>query len=469
MKRRLIIGAVAATAAALVLTACGSTGGSGGGESAGSTDGVVAEAEPITAQEMQDVLDGDEDIDLTLWAWAVTQYTPAIEAFEKKYPHIKVNLVVESGSTDMYAKYQNAVEAKTGIPDVMQWEYFAIPQYAVAGSLLNFGSDSIESEVGSLYSKSAWNDVHVAGGLYGIPTDQGPTVMFYRQDILDQFGLEVPTTWEQFEQEGVALHQADPSKYLAYLPVDTTAESFVNMLRYADAKPWSVDGLTSVTLDMQNDTVKEVTDYLRRCIDEGVFKVVSTASDEFVRLLSEGDVALGIQGAWRSGGIKADLPEQAGDWRVAVPPVWGDGGTQQHNSVSGGSAFAVSPYSSREKQVAAVAFANWISSQPESVDILVEQGLFSAANVYQDDADAAAVTDDYFGGQTVNKVFFEAADAVNSDWPTLPFMQEVNTTFNDTVLPTLTDGSDIFAAVGEWQDRIRSWAEDQGFTITGAK
>lgn len=465
MKRRLTIGTVAVTAVALVLTACGDGGGSGDS----GTEDVVADAEPITAEEVQAVLDGDEEIELTMWAWAVTQYTPAVEAFQEEYPNIKIDFVVESGSTDMYTKYQNAIEANTGIPDVLQMEYYAIPQYAVSGSLLNFASDSIESEIGPLYSESAWNDVHVAGGLYGIPTDQGPTVMFYRQDILDEFGLEVPTTWEELEEAGIALHEADPTRYLAYLPVDTTAEAFINMLRFADAQPWSVDSLTSITLDMRNDSVKEVADYLRRCIDEGVFRVVSTSSDEYVRLLSEGDVALGIHGAWRIGGIKSDFPEQAGNWRVAVPPVWGDDDAQQHNSVSGGSSFVVSPYSSREKQVAAVAFANWISSQPESVDILVEQGLFSAAKVYQDDSEAAAITDDFFGGQAVNEVFFAAADAIDPNWPTLPFMQEVHTTYTDTVLPTLTDGSDVFAAIGEWQEQIRSWAEDQGFTITVAE
>ncbi len=455
--------AAAASAAVLIgLAACGS--GGPADDEAGTT------AEPITAEEIAAVLEGDEEIDLTLWAWAVNQYTPAIEAFQEAYPNITIDFVVESGSTDMYTKYQNAVQAGTGVPDVMQWEYYAIPQYAVSGSLLNFADASIEESLGGLYNASAWNDVHVADGLYGIPTDQGPTVMFYRQDILAEFGIDVPTTWAEVEESGKKLHAADPTKYLAYLPVDTTAESFLNMLRFADAAPWSVDGLTDVSLDLTNETVEEVTEYLRRTIDEGVFKVVSVSSDEYLRMIAEDDVALGIHGAWRSGGIANDFPEQAGKWRVALPPVWGDAGTEQtHNSVSGGSAFAVSASSSREKQVAAVAFANWISSAPESVDILVEQGLFSAAISYQEDADAAAETNDYFGGQQVNQVFFDAAKAVDANWQTLPFMQEVNTTFTDTVLPTLSDGSDIFPAVGTWQTQIADWANEQGFTVTTAE
>lgn len=452
---------LAAGATAFALAACG-----GGGAAPGDGNGAVAEAQPISADEIDAVLKSDTQIDLTLWGWASAQYTPAIEAFEAEYPNIKIDFVVQSGSTDMYTKYQNAVDAGTGIPDVMQWEYYAIPQYAVTGSLLNFASDSLEAELAGSYNASAWNDVHVAGGLYGLPTDQGPTVMFYRQDILDQFGLPVPTTWAEVEEVGIALHEADPDKSLMLMPVDTTAGAFINQLRFADAQPWSLDGLTSVSLDMQNERVKEASEYLRRNIDAGVIKLVSSSSDDYNRSIAEGDVVMTIDGAWRKGIIEANFPEQAGNWRVAVPPIWGDAATQTHNSVSGGSAFAISADSSREHQVAAVAFANWVNSAPESVDILVGQGLFSAANAYQQDASAASATSDFYGDQAVNQVLFDAANAVDPTWQTLPFMQELDTVYLDTVLPVLSDGGDVFAAVGTWQTRVADWAQEQGFDVS---
>ncbi|MCP4357122.1 MAG: extracellular solute-binding protein, partial [Chloroflexi bacterium] len=38
------------------------------------------------------------------------------------------------------------------------------------------------------------------GAVYGIPLRGHPFMFFYRQDIFDELGLEVPTTWEELEQ-----------------------------------------------------------------------------------------------------------------------------------------------------------------------------------------------------------------------------------------------------------------------------
>ena len=34
---------------------------------------------------------------------------------------------------------------------------------------------------------------------YGLPYDAAPMVMYYRKDMLDKAGVEVPKTWEEFE------------------------------------------------------------------------------------------------------------------------------------------------------------------------------------------------------------------------------------------------------------------------------
>lgn len=459
MKKRLVTAAALTLATAMMLGGCGGSQGQGEANNA---------AKAISADEISKVLNADEEIDLTLWGWSKSQYEPALKLFEQKHPKIKVHFVTGTINTDMYSKYQNAVDAKTGIPDVMQWEYSAIPQYAASGTLLNFGSKSVESQIGSKYNKTAWADSHYAGGLYGIPSDQGPTVMFYRQDILDQYGLKVPATWKEFEETGKALHKADPSKYLAYLPMDLTSQPFTNMLTYANAKPWNVEGKKNVTLDMQNEKVHEVSDFMQRCIQEGVFKPVSDSGEDFSKGLAAGEFASGIRGVWFADALRKQYTELNGKWRVTLPPVWGDDDTQSqsYNAVNGGSAFVVSSFSSRKKQVAALALADWLGSDPVGLKSITDNGLFAAANAYQSDKSLADVTDPYFGGQKVNETFFRAADAVKHPLPALPFMQEMDTTYKDDVLPTLTNGNSIFKAVGKWQNDVDSWAKDQGFTVT---
>src|SRR5438094_9462991 len=105
MKR---IGKVALALAAslsMVLAGCssGSSGSSGGG----------------SATSLDDALKAGGTI--TYWTWT-PQAKTQVDAFQKEYPNVHVNLVTTSNK-DQYTKLQNAIKAGTGAPDVAQIEY----------------------------------------------------------------------------------------------------------------------------------------------------------------------------------------------------------------------------------------------------------------------------------------------------------------------------------------------------------
>ena len=93
------------------------------------------------------------------------------------------------------------------------WAYSA-KQIAVSGALLNFANDSIDKAWSKLYTKTAWAQVHYAGGLYGVPQDATPLANYVRKDILDEHNLQVPESWEDIYNEGVKLHKEDSNKYM---------------------------------------------------------------------------------------------------------------------------------------------------------------------------------------------------------------------------------------------------------------
>nr|WP_308743708.1 extracellular solute-binding protein [uncultured Bifidobacterium sp.] len=184
MKMKAAVAAVSAAAMALTLGACGT--GSNGGSASGKT--------AVSYSDVEAALKSDKDINLTMWAWSYDTMKPSVEAFEKKYPHIKIDFKSTGASADHYTKVQNAIKAKKGLPDIVQLEYDALPQYAVQGALVNLNGDGIDSNIGKLYNDAAWKNVHVGDGLYGIPQDQAPIAAWYRTDILDQYGIKIPTT-----------------------------------------------------------------------------------------------------------------------------------------------------------------------------------------------------------------------------------------------------------------------------------
>ncbi|MCI1978301.1 MAG: extracellular solute-binding protein [Bifidobacteriaceae bacterium] len=455
--RRVVTSVAALSAAVFALAGCGN-----------SSSASASSADSVSMSDVNAALKSDKKTTLTMWAWSEAQYKPVIEKFEKAYPNIKIKFTVSPVSTDEYTKFQNAVSSGKNIPNIIQMEYDSMPQFAVKGSLANFSSSSIEKEMGALYNDSAWKSAHVADGLYGIPTDQGPTVLYYRSDILKEHNLKAPTTWKEFEEEGIKLHKADSSKYMGFVDLADT-RNLTNFLSYADSNPWTVKDVQNLSFDMQNSKVKEVATYIQRCIKEGVLKPISSASTEFNQAMNNSNYATYLDGAWRGALLKSMYPKLSGKWQVETVPTWGTA-TKSVSSTSGGSMLALSEATPKADRAAAIAFMNYINSNKDCVNTLVtEGGIFSATKSYQNDSTWETKTDKYFGGQAVNKVYFQAAKDVNTNWSTLPFNQEAVNEYNDIVVPTYTSGDSIFDAIGQWQTKLVKYAKDQGFTVTESK
>ncbi|MEV7416766.1 extracellular solute-binding protein [Streptomyces sp. NPDC089919] len=225
----------AAALAALVplaLTACGGGEDSSGASGPGAGPGAGAVRAAL-----------EQPAELTFWSW-VPNIDRTVALFEAKYPKIKVKLVNAGQSKDEYTKLTTVLKAGTGAPDVAQIEYFALPQFALTKSLVDltgYGAGALRDT----FAASAWDQVAVAGGIYGIPQDTGPMAMFYRKDVLARFGAAPPRTWAEYAELGRRIHRADPDAYLSYTdPGDAgTANS---LLWQAGGKPFTVKDGTEV-------------------------------------------------------------------------------------------------------------------------------------------------------------------------------------------------------------------------------
>lgn len=71
---------------------------------------------------------------------------------------------------------------------------------AVRGAVVNLADPKygLTQEFKDQFYPSAWEPFTYRDGIYAIPETQDFNVMFYRTDILDQLGLEIPQTWDEF-------------------------------------------------------------------------------------------------------------------------------------------------------------------------------------------------------------------------------------------------------------------------------
>ncbi|MFJ6418450.1 ABC transporter substrate-binding protein [Paeniglutamicibacter sp. NPDC091659] len=446
ISHRLRRAAIVVTAGLLVstLAACG-----------GSTAKGNAGTEGVSAEEIATAL--QTETTLTVWGWA-PQLEPIVGAFEAKYPKVKVNLENVGTGNDHYTKIQNAVKAGSGAPDVAQIEYAALPQFALSDALVDlkgYGAGELQAN----YTPSTWGSVNLNGGIYALPQDSGPMAMFYRADVFEKHGIEVPATWDEYIEAGKKLHAADPK---AYITNDIGDAGFTtSMIWQAGGQPYKVDGPTTVQINLQDEGSKTWTQNWNQLVQGKLVAPVASWSDEWYKGLSDGSIATLITGAWMPANLESGAAEGNGKWRVAAMPTYEKG--KSASAENGGGGDAVLKQS--KNKAAAYGFLQF-SNGPEGSKIHAANGGFPSTTADLQDPAFLGAESKYFGGQKINEVLVQASKDVVPGWSYLPFQTYANSIFSDTVGQAYGSNSDLNAGLVAWQDASVKYGNQQGFTVS---
>jgi len=451
---RTMAGAAVGLAVAGALAACSSSSSSSAPTSSGSSaaggSSASASASSLAAALQQPTT-------LTWWAWA-PQDKQLVTAFEKLYPKVKVNLVNAGTGTTEYTKLQNAIKAGSGVPDIAQIEYYALPQFALGGSLANLASDGLTSDQ-SQFSSAVWDSVNVNGQLVGLPQDTGPMALFYNKTVFDKYGLTVPTTWAQYVADAKKLHAANPK---AYITNDTGDPGFTtSMIWAAGGHPYVTSGTKNVTINFTDAGSQKFVNMWSPLVSGGLVAPIPAWSNQWYQGLTNGDIASLVIGGWMGVDLESGVPGGKGQWRVAPLPAYTSGSAS--NSENGGSSDAV--LTASKNQAAAAAFLQWISTG-QGAQISASTGDFPASTAILNSSSWENQPQAYFGGQAINQVLSQASSDVLSGWSYLPFQVYANSIFPDTVGPAYTGKSTLSAGLSAWQQQSASYGSQQGFSVT---
>lgn len=435
----------------LTLAACGQ---SGGAEPGGAPP---SQAATVTDADIEQAL--RTDTTLTFWSW-VPNIDKTVALFQRKYPKVKINLVNAGQSADEYAKLQSAIKAGSGAPDVAQIEYFALPQFALSEAVVDLGKYGAASWK-DLFAESAWAQVTVNGGVYGVPQDTGPMAMFYRKDVLDKHGLEPPATWEDFAAAAKKIKEADPDAFITSVdPGD--AGGVDSLIWQAGGRPFAIENATSVRVNLQDEGTRRWAGLWSGLIRDKLVDPAPGWNDAWWQGMASGKYALWMAGAWAPGAIESTIPQTKGKWRAAPMPQWD--ASAPVNAENGGSSVAVLAQS--RNTLAAVGFAKWLNSDPEAVRSLnTASGLFPATKELLNSAEFLDAKLPLLGDQQANKVFAEGSARVGKGWQYLPFQVYANSVFKDTVGQAIAGSGDLAGGLTSWQDQITTYGRQQGFTL----
>ncbi|MEK8104666.1 extracellular solute-binding protein [Micromonospora sp. M12] len=241
MKRRRILATVAMLAAGSGLVACSSD--EGGSDASNCTNTITKQNVPV----------------VTMWGWYPNTQL-VVDNFNKLHDDVQVCWTNVGQGSDEYDKFQTAISAGTGAPDVIMVEADRIPTFQIQGALVDikqYGFDAVKAN----YGEGAWKDVSVGDKVYGVPVDGGPAAMIYRKDIFDKYKITPPKTWAEYEQAAQKVKDAggplfgDFGANVSALTMALQIQKGASPFTYDPAQP------KSIGVKLNDQASKDVLDY----------------------------------------------------------------------------------------------------------------------------------------------------------------------------------------------------------------
>ncbi|MDN3295174.1 extracellular solute-binding protein [Streptomyces ficellus] len=430
LHRRLAATATAVALGASALTACGSSGGD-----------RAADSGPVS---------------LTYWAWAPGMDKVA-DLWNKKNPDIKVTVRKQASGDDLVTKIITAAKAHQA-PDLVQAEYQALPTLVTNDVLAD-----ISGEVGDAKGKFApgvWQQTTLGtDAVYAVPQDSGPMMFYYRADLFTQYGLTVPTTWDEFARTARALKKKAPDKALTTFS-SNDAGLFAGLAQQAGARWWAIDGEKwKVAID--DPATRKVADFWGGLVAEGAVDNQPMYTPAWNKALNTGKQIAWVSAVWAPGTLTTAAPDTKGKWAMAPLPQWTKG--QNATGSWGGSSTAVTNDS--DHKAAAATFATWLNTDPEALNALVrEGGIYPAATTAQT-GDALAKAPDFFANQP--DFYTRAAEIAKTTAPSSwgPNVNVAYAAFKDRFGAAAKARSGFGAALTGMQDATVADLKKQGFEV----
>ncbi|MFD7021084.1 ABC transporter substrate-binding protein [Promicromonospora sukumoe] len=439
--------AAAVAVSAIGLTAC--SGGAGGGSAAEATCTNEIK-QPDAAQ-------------VTVWAW-YPAFESVVDNFNETHTDLQVCWTNAGQGADEYNKFQTAIEAGTGAPDVIMLEAEVLPTFTILESLVDlseYGAGELEGD----YTPGSWSDVSNGDAVYAIPVDGGPMGMLYRADIFEQYGVEVPTTWDEFATAAQDLRDAGFEGHITDFPTNGNALNYAlfaqngwEPFQYDAAKP------TEVGITVDSPEAEEVLSYWKGLVDDDLVATEDAFTTDYNAALVDGTYAVYLAAAWGPGYLQG-LSEADADaeWRAAPLPQWDPENPVQVNW--GGSTFAVTAQS--EQPEAAATVAKELFDTDEAWRLGVEEAaLWPQWKPMLESDWFTGLEAPFFGGQKINEeVFLDAANGYEG-FSFSPFQVYAYDQQTQALYDMVQNGTDASTALSTIQDGLVRYATEQGFTVS---
>lgn len=443
--RRSALLLTASVATMAVLTACSA--GSGG-----------------TADDSYGFAIAEQEADSSITVWVDASREPIAKAFEEDNPDVPISIETYDGNSGGSDSFRTKIalfdQSGEGWPDVVfstqtndtSWAAQDLNGTQAFAAPLNKGY--FDQEFLDGFTTGALDPMTVDGTVYGLRNDLAPVVLWYNEAILNEFGYDVPVTWEDYQALSDRL-AADHPGYILGSVGDSFSGTYINYWGAA-APIFQLDG-NAFSSDFSAENSERMTALIDHMIDNGTLVQDSVFGADFVSKYADKIVAMPGP-AWYSGALFQNpdsLNNEPGQIGAADPLHW-EGEDEVTGNVGGGVWYA----SSHSKNLDAVeTFLEYVTSSEQAVELAAGLPAYdSAAEQWL----ATQSESGYYVGDFAGSVS-KAASSVWSGWGFPSFSIEVS--YANVVIPGLAAGKSLADLTADWQQEMENQAQVQGYTV----
>jgi arabinosaccharide transport system substrate-binding protein len=405
----------------------------------------------------QEAAPAAEGVELVFWGFADNRnkwYEALVEPFNGERPDVQIK--IESFPYDeMHNKVQTALVAGTGAPDIADIEISRFGQF-VKGERVGFVAlnDLLGADKDNLFERSALAPWSWAGKNYGIGNELNACLMFYRWDVMEEVGIEVPfETWEDVTEKGKQYAEATGKKFAAVPDADW---SYWWMISSAGGGFFDEEGNVAFDSDLGKRTLQMLHDWIY--VDE--IAMLAPGGDRYNQTyygaMGAGDFVIEVGAPWYQGFMKDNVAQLEGKWHMQPFPLFADG-TGARTATHGGTGTCITEQSKDAE--AAWAFIKFCNLNTDSVLKGFEMvNLFPTWKSAWEDP-RMQFEDAYFDNQKPAEFISDVGDEMPPLYNS-PFWPEVTEAFENLVLnPVMLNEKDVETAMAEGVEEAKRLME----------
>ena len=255
--------------------------------------------------------DGELKGEITFWhsftqGKRMESVQQAAEEFMQMHPGVKINIETMAWG-DFNTKW-NAGITTGDLPDMSTAQNTGEVAEMLNAGVLMPADGAIDAIGRDLFPAKALADMTVDGVCYGIPYYSHAQVMWYRDDLLEQAGLDVPATWDEFFEAAKALTgNGVYGAAVSFSPNDLLGTRYLNYyVRSAGGSLLNDDLTANLTSPEAIEGIKFWVDVYKACSPA---ETINYTVNDHATLYYQGITAFDFNSGFMIDGVRANRPD----------------------------------------------------------------------------------------------------------------------------------------------------------------